>query len=270
MKRVEPHVFCIGETRKNEDELRAYLEYIGVPEWQTTDVSDVEEIVEINSRGCYLSFGTGLNANLTRVREGNEAHLANVITSGHGSVMEHSFANFEIVDVSRVFTHEAVRHRTGTSISQESLRYVRLDNMGLWIPPCYADYEPSVTTFEHHWAASEEAYQSLVADAPAIENRFNGYDFECFDDMPMSMKKRYTSAARRVAPIGLATKVGWGCNMRSLRNILIQRTDAATEEEMRTVFAMIGHKAMARWPNLFQDFRIESVFGIDQFIAEKV
>ena len=33
-----------------------------------------------------------------------------------------------------MFTHELVRHRVGTSISQESLRFVRLDDLPFWFP----------------------------------------------------------------------------------------------------------------------------------------
>lgn len=52
-----------------------------------------------------------------------------------GSVIEHHVTNWIFADVSRVFTHELVRHRVGTAFSQESLRYVRLNDLGLWLPP---------------------------------------------------------------------------------------------------------------------------------------
>jgi hypothetical protein len=35
---------------------------------------------------------------------------------------------------SRVFSHEIVRHRPGTAVSQESRRYVRLDELPFWFP----------------------------------------------------------------------------------------------------------------------------------------
>ena len=38
-------------------------------------------------------------------------------------------------NVSRVFTHELVRHRAGSAFSQESLRYVRLTDIGFRVPP---------------------------------------------------------------------------------------------------------------------------------------
>ena len=37
-------------------------------------------------------------------------------------------------NVSRVATHELVRHRAGVAVSQESLRFVRLDDLPFWFP----------------------------------------------------------------------------------------------------------------------------------------
>tara|TARA_Y100000310_G_C20675289_1_gene812686 strand:+ start:1977 stop:2312 length:336 start_codon:yes stop_codon:yes gene_type:complete len=58
--------------------------------------------------------------------------------------------------------------------------------------------------------------------------------------MPFSMKKQYTSAARRFLPIGMVTKIGWSCNIRALRHVLMMRTHPSAEEEIRFVFAKIG------------------------------
>src|SRR5271165_5797005 len=49
-------------------------------------------------------------------------------------MIEHVSFTFVLHNVSRVFTHEIVRHRPGTAISQESLRYVRLDELPFWFP----------------------------------------------------------------------------------------------------------------------------------------
>jgi len=156
-----PKVFCIGESKTNETELWKYLESIGAIGW-STDAHNLAEIIEVDGRGCYLSFGTELNDNITRVREGNEEYISNIINVKHGSVLEHGFVNFQIVDVSRVFTHELVRHRAGTAISQESLRFVRANNLGYWIPPCLEDLPDIEGIFIDHFQRSEDSYNFIL------------------------------------------------------------------------------------------------------------
>lgn len=51
------------------------------------------------------------------------------------SVFEHCYLNFTVANCSRVFTHELVRHRVGTSFSQTSGRYVRSEALNLVIDP---------------------------------------------------------------------------------------------------------------------------------------
>ncbi len=248
MHYIEPQVFLVGQTNVNREGLQAYLTYIGVPEWRTDAPSSVEEIVEVMSRGCYKSFGTGLNPNLTKVRTSNKGHLDNVLSSRHGSVLEHGFVNFMFTDVSRVFTHELVRHRAGTAISQESLRYVRLTDLGQWIPSAYRNNAKAVRIFERAWEQAEENYKELLSVEVLDED---------IDQDKFGRKKELTSAARRISPIGLATNIGWSCNIRTLRHVIEQRTDPSAEEEMRLVFHKVGLLAKKEWPNLFSDYEME-------------
>lgn len=242
MKRVEPGVHIVASTNIEVEGFSKYLETIGAEGWKSDALSDVEEIIEVMSRGCYMSFGTELNPNVTRVRAGNKAHLANVIDSGHGSVLEHGWVSFMFTNVSRVFTHELVRHRVGTAISQESLRYVRLTDLGLWMPSCFEDNPKAVAIFERAWRQAEENYAELLSEEVL------GVDI---DGENFGFKKELTSAARRVAPIGLATNIGWSCNMRSLRHVIAIRTDSSAEEEMRVVFKQVATIVESRWPHLF-------------------
>ena len=138
-----------------------------------------------------------------------------------------------------------VRHRVGTAISQESLRYVRLEDLGCWIPSCFDDSTLAKDIFRGVFEKSEEAYRELLRLAAVKEG------VDSFDELPFSKKKEYTSAVRRIAPIGLTTNIGWSCNMRTLRHVIEMRTDASAEEEIRVVFNMVRDIAKARWPNLF-------------------
>ena len=197
MHRVEPEVHLLAYTQIDRDGLEDYLNSIGAVGWDTDAESDLEELIEVMGRGCYRSFGTELNANLTKVREGNKPYIENIIRVNHGSVLEHGFISFIFHNVSRVFTHELVRHRVGVAISQESLRFVRLDDLGLWIPSCYANNDAAVQRFKVVWREAEQAYNFLLSEDVLGFN---------IDKAPFHVKKEYTSAARRVAPIGLSTQ----------------------------------------------------------------
>jgi thymidylate synthase (FAD) len=249
MHRVVPSVDLIASTVINREGLQDYLRRIGVEDWSSDAKSDIEEIVEVMGRGCYMSFGTELNPNITRVRSGNEAFLDNLLGSGHGSVMHHAMVSFMFTNVSRVLTHELVRHQVGVAISQTSLRYLRLIDMGMWIPSCFANNPRAVAIFERHWAAAERDYAELLS--PEVL----GFDIDDEDNpATFAIKKEVTSAARRVAPIGVATNIGWSCNIRALRHVIEQRTSMAAEEEIRLLFTEVAHRAMEEWPALFEDY----------------
>lgn len=250
MKFVEPKVFLVGETRIIEEGLQAYFDHIGVPNWKTDAHSDAERLSEVMGRLCYRSFEPGLNPNVTRVRTGNAPYLGNIIEVGHGSVLEHSTMNFIFSDVSRVVTHELVRHRTGTAISQESLRFVRLDTLSVYTPVCIRESEKGMEILVRTMEMLEQV-QKEFAEAYDIANEKN------FD-----VKKKYTSAFRRAAPIGLATTIGWSCNPRTLRFVLEKRTDPHAEEEIRFLFGKVYYVVKDRYPNFFADYEVEMVDGL--------
>ena len=250
MKFVEPKVFLVGETRMVEEGLAGYLEHLGVPQWTTDAPSDAEKLCEVMGRLCYRSFEPGLNPNVTRVRQGNATYLGNIINVGHGSVLEHGYLNFIFADVSRVFTHELVRHRAGTGISQESLRFVRLDKLSAYVPMHIKESEEGMALF----TKTIEQLEQVQTDLAKI---FDIDNIKQFD-----VKKKLTSAVRRVAPDGVATTIGWSCNFRTLRHVLEHRTDPHAEEEIRLVFGRVFEIVQERYPNLFADYEVEEVDGL--------
>jgi len=247
---VKPKVFLVGETRIVEKGLEDYLAHVGANKWKTDAPSDSEKLAEVMGRLCYRSFEPGMNPNVTRVREGNQTYLSNIINVGHGSVVEHPVMNFIFADVSRVVTHELVRHRAGTAMSQESLRFVRLDTLSAYVPMCIEENDEGMSifakTFEHL-----EQLQKELAEVYDIDN-----------EKKFAVKKKLTSAFRRLAPIGLATTIGWSCNFRTLRHVLENRTDPHAEEEIRYLFAEVYNVVKDRYPNLLGDYEVEMVDGL--------
>jgi len=192
-----------------------------------------------------------MNPNVTKVRGENKGYLENILKVKHGSVLEHASVNFVFADVSRVFTHELVRHRAGVAMSQESLRFVRLDDLGQWLPLVIREDEHATTVFAKTFKELEKLQLELAEH------------FKLDDEgVPFHRKKVVTSAMRRIAPIGLATSIGWSANMRALRHVIEMRTDPGAEEEIRLVFGKVAEIAKERYPNLFGDYETEIVDGL--------
>jgi thymidylate synthase (FAD) len=242
MRETRPEVFLIARPALDHAGLRGYLEAVGGASWLATraGANPAQTLVEFAGRACYRSWEPGLNPNVTRVRTDQGEYLDNVLASGHGSVLEHASFTFAFRDVSRVFTHELVRHRAGSAFSQESLRYVRLTDIGFRIPPALEPLRAQVVSIV------EQLEELQVSAAREL-----GVDDE---GVPFAVKKEVTSALRRLAPIGLSTDIVWTANVRTLRHVIALRTDPGAEEELRLVFDMVAALALSEAPALFQDF----------------
>lgn len=257
MRKVEPKVYLIAETAINQEELDKYLRHVGAFDWHTDAGSDSEMLVEFMGRLCYRSWKPGLNANVKKVREGNYDYLANIIKSQHGSCLEHASVSFVFADVSRVFTHELCRHRAGVAISQESLRFVRLDDIGFWAPTIIREDEHAMTIFS-----------KTVEELERLQKELAQY-FKLDDEgVSFTRKKTVTSAMRRIAPDGLATTIGWTANFRTLRHVIEMRTSRHAEEEIRLVFGAVARRCRERFPNFFGDMKSESIDGYEEFSFE--
>ncbi len=254
MYSVEPKVFLVGETHVVEEGLHEYLQHIEVPYWASDAATDAELLIEVMGRLCYRSFEPGLNPNVTRIREHNDEYLENILSVKHGSVIEHPVTQFIFSDVSRVFTHELVRHRAGVAISQESLRFVRLTDIPFWFP-AWAQKDAELMERSRHLVEEMEKHQRWMAEHFKLDER--GVSFK--------EKKHKTSFMRRFAPLGLATTIGWSANPRTIRWVLEMRTHPTAEEEIRLVFGKVGAIVVERYPNLFGDFEVEIVEGLPHY-----
>ncbi|HWD11090.1 MAG TPA: FAD-dependent thymidylate synthase [Solirubrobacteraceae bacterium] len=137
-------------------------------------------------------------------------------------------------------THELVRHRAGSAFSQESLRYVRLTDIGFRVPPALEPVREQVLSIVEQL----EEFQVSAAKELGIDAQ----------GVPFHVKKEVTSALRRLAPIGLSTDIVWTANARTLRHVIEMRTAEGAEEELRVVFDTIARIMQAEAPGLFQDF----------------
>jgi thymidylate synthase (FAD) len=245
MHETEPSVHLIARPSLDVDGMRAYLDDVGGGSWlemrlDDGEPNDGELLVEFAGRACYRSWEPGLNPNVSRIRTDQREYFENILRSAHGSVLEHSSYSFALRNVSRVLTHELVRHRAGSAFSQESLRYVRLTDIGFRVPPSLEPVRDRVISIV-------EQLEEFQVDAAAEL----GIDA---DGVPFHVKKEVTSALRRLAPIGLSTDIVWTANVRTLRHVIEMRTAEGAEEELRLVFDQIARVMQREAPGLFQDF----------------
>lgn len=273
MHAVEPELFLVQRPQIVWEEVERYLAGVGGLDWYTRvyaeacnedrevngvlvgPLDDGEALVEFMGRLCYKSFVPGLNANVTKVREDSAEYLGNVLAQLHGSVFEHANYGFVLSKGSRVFTHELVRHRAGVAISQESMRYVRLDDLPIWQPD-WALEDEELQTAVQHWLSKTEALQLWMAKHFGLDD----------EGVPFAEKKAKTSYMRRWSPQGVATEMGWSANIRTLRWVIQQRTEEGAEEEIRLIFDLVAHKMKETCPAFFADFeRSESGVWAPQY-----
>ena len=91
-----------------------------------------ERIVAMAARLCYS--GSNLNALTIEYSEDEiDKLLKRIMNLGHFSVLEHASFTFGIEGISRVTSHQLVRHRIA-SYSQQSQRYVKMENISSIVP----------------------------------------------------------------------------------------------------------------------------------------
>jgi len=250
-------VIKLAETKLNEDGVKQLAEHYAAMDWlervRQLQPNDSEFLIELAGRACYKSFGVGINPNVTKIRDNPRDYLTNVLEKGDGSILEHATVTFAFLNVSRVFTHEIVRHRAGTAMSQESLRYVRPRDISLWLPP---DLEPASEKFSETVEEIEKRYHEL-------ESKFD------WDNMTFEQKKRVTSALRRILPDGIATNLIWTANHRTIRWVIEMRTHPSAEVEIRMIFGKVAEICIRDYPLLYADFTAKQLAdGTTQYIPK--
>ncbi len=271
MKYVEPKVFHIAHTKMDMPGRNELLKHLGVSTWSTDAESSAERLIELCGRRCYRAFETDdvsvteQNPNLTKVRKGNKEYIGNILEVKHGSVLEHAYDTFAFEDVSRVFTHEIVRHRL-CNFSQESLRFVRPTSLSAYFPRVFFDFGMKPLDKDLQYGEGKclkkgtpicdavrriftETFTELEQVQEVLVRLLGMNDAEkLFGD-----KKKLQSALRRLMPIGMATGIIVTANHRNWRHLIQLRTAEGAEEEIRFVFRKVAEIMADRYPAIYQD-----------------
>ena len=254
-KLVHPKAFLIAETKVDHAAIDHALLHLGVDGWMSDGETDADVLTEFAGKSCYMSFDKQLNLNLTKVGgRPNEAYIQDgIIGNKHGSVLEHSTVTFFLTNVSRVVTHELVRHRAGTAFSQTSGRYVRSDEIDMYIPEELKGYPGAETVFIKAMNGMEDNLAELVK-VTGIETMT---DF--------GIKKRLTSAFRRILGNGQANHLVMTGNHRAWRHIIEMRTSVHAEEEIRVIMGDVAQQLKAKFPTIYADMTCN---GVGEWVFE--
>jgi len=246
MRISNPRCYLIAETAIRQFTIQEALGNLGVTGWSTDAQNDAAYLTEFAGKTCYMSFDTSLNKNLTKTGGRNNAQYIQdgLVKTGHGSVLEHASVTFFIVDVSRVVTHELIRHRAGTAFSQTSGRYVRTEELSFYVPQDIRDNEEALAVFKEHVEKTETRIKRL--------STILGIDKAVF-----AVKKRLTSAIRRLIGNGQSNNIVVTANHRAWRHMIEMRTDPSAEEEIRVVFADISKQLRTEYPEIYADAVVE-------------
>lgn len=195
---------------------------------------DPDRVVSMAAKLCYSPVGVeDIDQNLTENQV--DKFLNMLINLGHESPVEHTSFTFAIEGISRACSHQIVRHRMA-SYSQQSQRYVKLDQFEYIIPPAIEENQKSKEIFIKSMDRAQEDYDILVKHL--IEDG--------------KTEKQAIEDARYVFPNACETKIVVTMNARSLFNFFEHRCCERAQWEIRELayFMLIECKKVA--PILFK------------------
>ncbi len=156
-----------------------------------------------------------------------EKVLGKIVGMGHHSVIEHASFTFSVEGVSRSLTHQLVRHRVA-SFSQQSQRYVSLNEPTFVIPPKIAEDPECLKVYNETMDTIWKAYNKLAETVPPED-------------------------ARYVLPNGCTTNITITMNARELLHFFRLRCCNRAQWEIRSVAWQMLALAREAAPALFEN-----------------
>jgi len=234
-------VYVLGRQVVVAEELARFLSDEGML-FSTDTPHAAEVLAEVAGRTCYMSFGKG--------RKSNQEYLENILSSKHGSVLEHAVWNVLITGVSRSLTHELVRHRAGFGYSQLSQRYVDEGDARYVVPPLYQESEELRQKWQQTIDLIRKAYMEL-AEATT------GYVQQKHPEMPPRDRRKWArQAARSILPNACETKIFVTGNSRAWRHFLELRGSPHADTEIRLLAVEVCKALKKESPNIFHDIEL--------------
>lgn len=186
-----------------------------------------EKTVAMSARLCYSPIGA---AQLEEKMTDEQAAklVRKLVSMGHFSTLEHVTFTFAIEGVSRVLTHQLVRHRIA-SYSQQSQRYVKEHNFETIMPPTIAARPEAKEKFLKLMQEIQDLYNELTEQGIPAED------------------------ARYVLPNAAETKIVCTFNVRSLLNFFSLRCCSRAQWEIRQLAEKMLAECKKVAPVLFEN-----------------
>ena len=196
-----------------------------------------DQIVAAAAKICYSDIAA---SDLLQAQEQNLSRklIAELFKSGHLSTFEHVNFTFGIDGLSRVASHQLVRHRVA-SFSQQSQRYVQMNFSpdSIIIPPSIQDNPEALKIFQEQAESAHNTYKNLLEMGITKED------------------------ARFILPHGYSTRLVLTMNARELHHFfslrLCRRAQWEIHELARKMLILVREKA----PVLFEKAGPSCIFG---------
>ena len=239
-----------------------------------------DAVVAAAAKLCYSKVGVEqISEKLTD--EEVKRFVNHLVEIGHESPIEHVTFTFGIEGISRCCSHQEVRHRIA-SYSQQSQRYVKLEQFEYIIPPAIESNPVAKEIFIETMEKDQEAYDKLVnlllydklagkkhisklgectkelrdenPDMPVISNEMLLERFhEKFPKIYSAVEKECIEDARYVFPNACETKMVVTMNARSLYNFFSKRCCNRAQWEIRELADLMLVECEKAAPILFSN-----------------
>lgn len=242
------------------------------------------DVIAMAGKLCYSSVGIeDLGEKLTPAK--SEKFVNKLMGMEHESPLEHVTFTFGIEGISRSCSHQIVRHRIA-SYSQQSQRYVKLEQFEYIVPPAIEDDEELKELYIKHMMDSQEVYDNLVEgliESHAIKMYKNKYEyalelwgcgamymkfktamdvFEKYNGKEYSqIEKQAIEDARYVFPNACETKMIVTMNVRSLHHFFEERCCERAQWEIRELATEMLRQCKEVSPILFANCGPKCVKG---------
>jgi thymidylate synthase (FAD) len=210
-----------------------------------------EKLVASAAKLCYSSVSAeDIMDNLDEEKTRNFVDM--LMKLGHESPIEHVSFTFAAEGISRTLTHQLVRHRIA-SYSQQSQRYVKLQQFEYIVPPSIEAIPEAKKIFVEQMERDQKAYDDLSATLKQEHTKR-------LMDNGMEEKKALKTAekmaiedARYVFPNACETKIVFTMNARSLLNFFDHRCCNRAQWEIRQMAEEMLKQVVEVAPSLFKN-----------------
>lgn len=248
----EPGVVLIAKPAVDLSGMRDFLADFGCEDYldDPTELTSGTQLSKVAGQLCYMSFGEKRTWN-----KDAQKYFENILSSRHGSVLEHVFLSLLFYGMSRSESHELVTHRF-LSKSQVSQRYVSGKYLRFVERPEYQDDEELHQRFEDRIDGDYNEYHYIAEKL--FEKQLAGNKLLSAEHKT-DLRKKVNQAARPVLPNETEAPMIVSTNVRAWRHIIEERASEHAEVEIRQLAMKVFYCLKEAEPMLFSDYVVEEL-----------